>query len=120
MITLTMATKKAFQSAGRKGLPEGKALRLVRAGRTKDGDPRVGVTVGEPEVTDRPVIHEGVPVAWVSSRVMVAYDGCVLGLEEELPEGVGVVTGTPDTRQKTRSHRHGGWGAGVSARGGSR
>ena len=125
MITLTLATKKAFQTVGCKGLPEGKSLRLVRTGRTKDGAPRVGITVGEPKVTDRPVIHEGVPVAWVSSRVMEAYDGCVLGLEDEVPERVGVDSWTPDARRDTRtyghrSHRHGGWGAGVPARGGAR
>jgi hypothetical protein len=120
VITLTLATKRVFQTVGRNGLPDGKSLRLVRAGRTKDGAPRVGIHVGEPEVTDRPVIHEGRPVAWVSSRVMEAYDGCVLGLEEEVPEGVGVVTGTPDARRKGRSHRHRGWGVGVSGRGGSR
>ena len=119
MITLTLQTKRVFQTIGRKGLPEGKSLRLVRAGRTKDGDPRVGITVGEPEVTDRPVIHEGSPVAWVSARVMEAFDGCILALEEEVPEGVGVVTGAPDARRKDRLHRQGGWGAGVPARGGS-
>ena len=111
MITLTLATKRFFQTFGRNGLSEGKALRLVRAGRTKDGAPRVGITVGEPEVTDQPVIHEGGTVAWVSSRVMEGYDGCVLGLEEEVPEGVSVVSGTPGARRKTRSHRHRGWGA---------
>ena len=111
MITLTLATKRVFQTVGRSGLPAGKALRLVRAGRTKSGAPRVGIRVGEPEVTDRPVIHEGRAVAWVSARVMEAYDGCVLALEEEVPEAVGVVSGTPDARRKTRSHRHRGWGA---------
>ena len=120
MITLTLRAKRVFQKVGRNGVPEGKALRLVQAGHTKYGAPRVGITVGEPEVTDRPVIHEGRAVAWVSSRVMEAYDGCVLGLEDEVPDGVGVVTGTPDARRKTRLHRHGGWGAGVPARGGSR
>ncbi len=120
MITLTLQAKRAFRTIARSGLPEGKALRLVRAGRTKDGAPRVGIHIGQPEVTDRPVIHEGRAVAWVSSRVMEAYDGCVLALEEEVPEGVGVVTGAPDARRKTRSHRHGGWDAGVPARGGSR
>jgi hypothetical protein len=121
VITLTPQAKRVFQTVGRNGLPEGKALRLVRAGHTKDGAPRVGITVGEPKVTDRPVIHEGSAVAWVSSRVMDAYDGCVLGLEEEVPEGVGVVSGTPHSRGKGRSHRHGGWGAGVSGnRGGLR
>jgi hypothetical protein len=118
VITLTLQAKRVFQTAGRNGLPEGKALRLVRAGHTKYGAPRVGITVGEPEVTDRPVIHEGRPVAWVSSRVMEAYDGCVLGLEEEVTERVGVVSATPDTRQKGRSHRHHEWGA--WGRGGSR
>ncbi len=110
MITLTLQAKRVFQTAGLNGLPEGKALRLVRAGHTKYGAPRVCITVGEPEVTDRPVIHEGRPVAWVSSRVMEAYDGCVLGLEEEVTERVDVVSGTPDTRQKGRSHRHHEWG----------
>ena len=120
MITLTLATKRVFRTVGRNGLPEGKALRLVRAGRTKSGASRVGIHVGKPEVTDRPVIHEGRTVAWVSARVMEAYDGCILGLEEEVPEGVGVVSGTPDARRDARSHRHRGWGAGVPARGGSR
>ena len=59
MITVTLATKRVFQTVGRNGLPEGKALRLVRAGRTEDGALRVGIHVGESEVTDRPVIHEG-------------------------------------------------------------
>jgi hypothetical protein len=56
VITLTLQAKRVFQTAGRNGLPEGKALRLVRVGHTKDCAPRVGITVGEPEVTDRPVI----------------------------------------------------------------
>ncbi len=121
MITLTLRAKRVLQAVGRNGLPDGKALRLVRAGRTKDGAPLVGITVGEPEVTDRPMIHEGRPVAWVSTRVMEAYDGCVLGLEEGVPEGVGVVSGTPHSRGKGRSHRHGGWSAGVPGnRGGLR
>ena len=120
MITLTLRAKRAFQAVERSGLPEGKALRLVRAGRTEDGALRVGIYVGEPEVSDRPVIHEGRAVAWVSAKVMEAYDGCVLGLQEEVPEEVGVVTGTPDARRKGRSHRHRGWDAGVAGRGGLR
>jgi hypothetical protein len=100
VITLTLQAKRVFQTVGRNGLPEGKALRLVRAGRTEDVALRVGIHVGESEMTDRPVIHEGRAVAWVSSRVMEAYDGCVLGLQEGVPEGAGV--GCRNTRWATK------------------
>ena len=106
MITLTLRTKRVFRAVGRSGLPEGQTLRLVLTGHTKDGGPRVGIRVGEPKATDRPVMHEGAPVAWVSAGVMKSHEGCVLDLEEEWPEGVGVATGLPDARREPRSYRH--------------
>ena len=106
MITLTLRTKRVFRTVGRSGLPEGQALRLVLTGRTKDGGPRVGISVGEPKGTDLPVLHEGEPVALVSAGVMKAHDGCVLDLEEEWPKGVGAATGLPYARRETRSYRH--------------
>jgi len=106
VITLTLRTKRVFRTVGRSGLPEGQALRVVLTGRTKAGGPRVTIKVGEPKATDRPVMHEGVPVAWVSSAVMKAHDGCVLDLEEEWPEAVGIATGLPYARRETRSYRH--------------
>ena len=90
MVTLTLGTKRVFRNLARSGLPDGKALRLVLAGRTKDGGPRVGIRLGESRGTDRPVLHEGEAVAWVSAGVMEAYAGGVLSLEKEWPKGAGI------------------------------
>jgi hypothetical protein len=75
VVTLTLGTKRVFRNVARSGLPDGKALRLVLAGRTKDGGPRVGIRLGEPRGTDRQVLHEGETVAWVSAGVIEAYAG---------------------------------------------
>jgi len=82
VIALTLGAKRVFRAVGRAALPEGEALRLVLDGRNnEDGGPEVGISVGKPEHTDRAVIHEGEPVAWVSAEVMETHDGCVLDLE---------------------------------------
>ena len=82
MIILTLGAKRVFRAVGRAALPEGEALRLVLDGRNnEEGGPEVSISIGKPKDTDRAVIHEREPVAWVSAGVMEAYDGCVLDLE---------------------------------------
>jgi hypothetical protein len=82
VIALTLGAKRVLRAVGRAALPEGEALRLVPDGRNKeDGGIGVSISVGRPEDTDRAVIYEGEPVAWVSAGVMEAHDGCVLDLE---------------------------------------
>jgi hypothetical protein len=82
VIALTLGAKRVFRAVGRDALPEAEALRLVLDGRNKeDGGIGVSISVGEPKDTDRAVIYEGEPVAWVSTEVVEAHDGCVLDLE---------------------------------------
>jgi hypothetical protein len=82
VIALTLGAKRVFRAVGRAALPEAEALRLVLDGRNKeDGGIGVSISVGEPKDTDRAVIYEGEPVAWVSTEVVEAHDGCVLDLK---------------------------------------
>jgi len=106
MITLTLRTKRVFRAVVRGGLPAGKALRLVLSERTQNDGPRIGIKVGEPKGTDQPVLHEGVPVTWVSAGVLEAHDGCTLDLEIEGFKGLGIGPGLPRAEHEIRSYGH--------------
>ena len=91
VIALTLGAKKVFRAVRRAALPEGEALRLVPDERNnEDGGPEVSISVGTPEDTDRAVIHEREPVAWVSAEVVDVHDGCVLDLEQLGPGRAGL------------------------------
>jgi hypothetical protein len=91
VIALTLGAKRVFRAVGHAALPEAEALRLVLDGRNKeDGGIGVCITVGKPEDTDRAVIYEGEPVAWVSSEVAKAHDGWLLDLERLASGRVGL------------------------------
>jgi hypothetical protein len=91
MIALTLGAKRVFRAVRRAALPEGEALRLVLDVRNnEDGGPEVSISVGTPEDTDRAVIHEGEPVAWVSAEVVDVHDECVLDLEQLRPGRAGL------------------------------
>jgi hypothetical protein len=82
VIALPLGAKRVFRAVGRAALPERDALRLVLHRRNKDdGGPEVSISVGKAQDTDRAVIHEGEPVAWISAEVVEAHDGWVLDLE---------------------------------------
>jgi hypothetical protein len=82
MIALTLGAKRVFRAVGRAALPEAEALRLVLDGHNnEEGGPEISISIGKPKDTDRAVIHEREPVAWVSTEVVEAHDGCVLDLE---------------------------------------
>jgi hypothetical protein len=82
VIILTLGAKRVFRAVGRAALPEEEALRLVLDGHNKvDGGIGVSISVGEPKDTDRAVIYEGEPVAWVSAEVVEAHDEWVLDLK---------------------------------------
>ena len=91
MIALTLGAKRVFRALGRAALPEREVLRLVLDGRNNEhGGIGVGISVGAPEDTDRVLIYEGEPVAWVSDEVMDAHDGWVLDLERVRSGRVGL------------------------------
>jgi hypothetical protein len=82
VIALTLGTKRVFRAVGRAALPEAEALRLVLDGHNnEEGGPEISISIGKPKDTDRAVIHEREPVAWVSTEVVEAHDGCVLDLK---------------------------------------
>lgn len=105
MIALTLGAKRVFRAVGRAALPEGEALRLVLDGRNNEHSGiGVGMSVGTPEDTDRAVIHEGEPVAWVSAKVVDAHDGCVLDLEHLGSGRVGLRGGWAFTVEHLMGH----------------
>ena len=103
MIAATLESKRVFRALARSAsLPEGRVFRLERAEhRERSGRRPVNVVVGEPEQDDLSLVHEGEPVAYVSSEVAETFRGHVLELEAG-PESVDVVLKPPSAHREER------------------
>lgn len=102
MIILTEAAKRRFLEIKPAEGSNGEVMRLDKTRATNGDEPKLAVSIGEPEEGDDPVAHEGESLLYVSRMVSAAFDGCVVDLAET-PEGIGFAIGPPEAGREARS-----------------
>lgn len=104
MIILTKAAKRGFRTLKPDGRSDIEALRLDRTGTIPNGErePKLALYLGAPEEGDEPIKYRGEPLLYVSRKVSVAFDGCVVDLTET-PEGTAFAIGPPEAGRESRS-----------------